>query len=515
MISTYLGYVTATKDMATTLARVAKQASVKSDQQYYDTHIGKIKNVDEFLADQKLYSYAMKAYGLGDMTYAKAFMKKVLTSDLSNSSSFANKLTDNRYRQFAAAFNFTANSTKPSAQSDAQKNDTIGLYERSFANEATLAKQESAFYSKWIDKVANVDDIVNNTRMRDYVLTAHGLDATHISKSFLKSVLTSDVNDPNSFVNTASNFSSTSAQATYKLIASEFGFKPDGTLSGATAQTEQQKEALISRYDNTVPTLTTLASATSNDQYYHQQIGKVRSADDITGDNRLFSYVKSAFGVSSKVTAKQFSLAVSDKNYAAVTGMTEMVSAFNFSPDGSLPAGQPAQTDASIKTTSDKYMAHYADARQTLFKDAETHYAAVVGKIKTINDFFAANDFQSRDLPTVQEMALRAYGIDKNEVSREQLRKILESDPYDSKSYVGSLNDQRFVDLAKAFNFDSKGHLRPAVEALPLASMNSFVSAYSKAKNLRIDGPDARKGRQGCEGRGQQFHQVDRQGQER
>ncbi|MGG6892518.1 MULTISPECIES: DUF1217 domain-containing protein [Rhizobium] len=488
MISTYLGYVTATKDMATTLARVAKQASVKSDQQYYDTHIGKIKNVDEFLADQKLYSYAMKAYGLEDMTYAKAFMKKVLTSDLSNSSSFANKLNDNRYRQFAAAFNFTANSTKPAAQSDAQKNDTIGLYERSFANEATLAKKESAFYSSWIDKATNVDDIVNSTRMRDYVLTAHGLDATHISKSFLKSVLTSDLNDPNSFVNTASNFSSTSAQATYKLIASEFGFKPDGTLSGATAQTAQQKEALISRYDNTVPTLTTLASATSNDQYYHQQIGKVRSADDITGDNRLFSYVKSAFGVNSKVTAKQFSLAVSDKNYAFVTGMTEMVSAFNFSPDGSLPAGQPAQTDASIKTTSDKYMAHYADARQTLFKDAETHYAAVVGKIKTINDFFAANDFQSKDLPTVQEMALRAYGIDKNELSREQLRKILESDPYDSKSYVGSLKDQRFVDLAKAFNFDSKGHLRPAVEALPLASMNSFVSAYSKAKTFGLTG---------------------------
>lgn len=106
MISTYLGYVSATKDMASTLARIAKQATVKSDQQYYDAHIGKIKNVDEFLSDYKLYSYAMKAYGLEDMTYAKAFMKKVLTSDLSDTSSFANKLTDSRYRQFAAAFNF-------------------------------------------------------------------------------------------------------------------------------------------------------------------------------------------------------------------------------------------------------------------------------------------------------------------------------------------------------------------------------------------------------------------------
>ncbi|NLR98218.1 DUF1217 domain-containing protein [Rhizobium sp. P38BS-XIX] len=488
MISTYLGYVTATKDMASTLARIARQNTVKSDQEYYDSHIGKVKNVDEFLSDHKLYSYAMKAYGLEDMTYAKAFMKKVLTSDLSNSSSFANKLTDARYRQFAAAFNFGANSTKNSAQSDAQKTDTIGLYERSFANEATLAKKESAFYTKWIDKVANVDDIVNSSRMRDYILTAHGVNPDNISKSFLKSVLTSDPDDPSSFVNTASNFSSASVQATYKLIASQFSFNPDGTLAGATAQTEQQKGALVSRYDNTVPTLLTSAAAKSNDQYYRQQIANVQSLSDITGDSRLFSYLKSAYGLSSKLTASQFNLAFTDKTYAAITGMAEMVSKFNFSPDGTLPAGATAQTTAQTEDVSKTYMAHYGDARTALFKDAEAHYKTVVGKIKTIDDFFAANDRATRDLPTIEDMALRAYGIDRSEISRDKLRKILESDPYDSKSYVGSLKDERFVELAKAFNFDSKGNLRSSVEALPQASINSFISAYSKAKTFGLTG---------------------------
>ncbi|NTF44744.1 DUF1217 domain-containing protein [Rhizobium rhizogenes] len=488
MISTYLGYVTATKDMASTLARIAKQASVKSDQQYYDTHIGNIKNVEDFLKDHKLYSYAVKAYGLEDMAYAKAFLKKVLTSDLSNSSSFANKLTDPRYRQFAAAFNFGANSSKQTAQSDTQKTDTIGLYERSFANETTLAKNESAFYSKWIDKATNVDDIVGNTRMRDYVLTAHGVNPDNVSKSFLKSVLTSDPNDPNSFINTASNFSSASVQSTYKLIASQFGFKPDGTLSGATAQTEQQKEALISRYNNMVPTLLTSASADSNDQYYRQQIGKVGSISDISGDNRLFSYLKTAYGLSATLTPTQFKLAFTNKDYAAVMDMTEMVSSFNFAADGSLPAGQPAQSADGITAASKKYMAHYADARAVLLKDAESHYKTVVGKIKTISDFFAANDTKDKDLPTIQDMALRAYGIDKGEVTRDQLRKILESDPYDSKSYVNSLKDDRFTELAKAYNFDGKGNLRSSVEALPQVSINSFISAYSKAKTFGLTG---------------------------
>ena len=488
MISTYLGYVTATKDMASTLARIAKQAAVKGDQQYYDTHIGKVKNVDEFLGDYKLYSYAMKAYGLEDMTYAKAFMKKVLTSDLSDTSSFANKLTDSRYRQFAAAFNFGSKSKNQAAQSDTQKSDTIGLYEQSFADETTLAKKESKFYDTWIDKVSNVDDIVNNTRMRDYVLRAHGINPDHISKTFLKSVLTSDINDPNSFVNTAGNFSSAATQATYKLIASQFNFNADGTLSAATAQTAQQKAGMISRYDSMVPSLLTPTAATSNDDYYRQAITEVTSLNEITGDNRLFSYIKSAFGLSSKLTPAQFNLAFTNSDYAAITGMADMVSHFNFASDGSLPAGQTAQTAQAIDDISTKYLTKAKDAKQALFKDAESHYKTAVGGIKTIEDFFAANDKKNKDLPTIEDMALRAFGIDRNEVSRDQLRKILESDPYDSKSYVNSLKDERFVELAKAFNFDSKGNLRDPVVALSQTSINSFISAYSKAKTFGLTG---------------------------
>jgi hypothetical protein len=488
MISTYLGYVGATKDMASTLARIAKQAAVKSDQQYYDTHIGKVKNIDEFLSDYKLYSYAVKAYGLEDMTYAKAFLKKVLTSDLSDTSSFANKLTDPRYKQFAAAFNFGGKSQNQTAQSDTQKNDTIGLYEQSFASETTLAKKESKFYGDWIDKVSNVDDIVNSSRMRDYILQAHGLNPDNISKAFLKSVLTSDVNDPNSFVNTASNFSSAGAQATYKLIASQFSFNADGTLAATTAQTADQKAAMISRYDSMVPSLLTSAAATSNDDYYRQAITKVGSIGEIAGDNRLFSYIKTAFNLNPKLTAAQFNLAFTNPDYAAVTGMTDMVSHFKFASDGTLPAGRPAQTPQAIDDISAKYLKQAQSAKQTLFSDAEKHYKTAVGAIKTIDDFFAANDTKSKNLPTIEDMALRAFGIDKGEVSRDQLRKILESDPYDSKSYVGSLKDERFIELAKAFNFDSKGNIREPVVALSQTSVNSFISAYSKSKTFGLTG---------------------------
>src|ERR1700743_3879054 len=104
MVSTYLGYTNATKDMTTTLNRVASQSDIKRQQAYYDANIGSVKTVDDFMNNYQLYSYAMTAYGLGDMIDSKAMMKQVLTSDLSDSNSFANKLSDPRYREFSAAF---------------------------------------------------------------------------------------------------------------------------------------------------------------------------------------------------------------------------------------------------------------------------------------------------------------------------------------------------------------------------------------------------------------------------
>jgi len=109
MLSTIADYTRLTKDMGKSLTQVAQQPDVSRDTDYFLSHIGNVKTIDDFLKDYKLYSYAMKAYGLSDMTYAKAFMRKVLTEGVSSKDAFANKLSDTRYREFATAFNFAAN----------------------------------------------------------------------------------------------------------------------------------------------------------------------------------------------------------------------------------------------------------------------------------------------------------------------------------------------------------------------------------------------------------------------
>jgi hypothetical protein len=64
MISTYLSYRSFTADLTKTLTRVSLEAQVSRDAQYYKDNIGKVKSVDDFIDNTRLFSYAMKAYGL-------------------------------------------------------------------------------------------------------------------------------------------------------------------------------------------------------------------------------------------------------------------------------------------------------------------------------------------------------------------------------------------------------------------------------------------------------------------
>ncbi len=106
MTDTLTRYRLIVQDLPNSLKRKAAEPTVSRDTAYYEANIGKVRTVDDLMADRRLYTYAMKAYGLEDMTYAKAFMRKVMTEGAGSRTSFANRLSDDRYVAFARAFNF-------------------------------------------------------------------------------------------------------------------------------------------------------------------------------------------------------------------------------------------------------------------------------------------------------------------------------------------------------------------------------------------------------------------------
>ncbi len=108
MLSTYVSYQLIAKDLPKALDRVENQPMVDRETKYYLENISKVKTIDDFVKDDRLFRYAMKAHGLEDMAYAKAFMVKALKEGVTDPESFANKLSDKRYAEFVTTYNFAA-----------------------------------------------------------------------------------------------------------------------------------------------------------------------------------------------------------------------------------------------------------------------------------------------------------------------------------------------------------------------------------------------------------------------
>ena len=106
MVDTMTSYRLIASDMTRSLQRISREPMVGRETAYYKENIGKVKSIDDFMADSRLYNYAMKAFGLEDMAFAKAFVRKILTEGITKNDAMANKLTDKRYKEFATVFDF-------------------------------------------------------------------------------------------------------------------------------------------------------------------------------------------------------------------------------------------------------------------------------------------------------------------------------------------------------------------------------------------------------------------------
>jgi len=181
MLSTIADYQRISKDMTRSLSLTAKKPDVSRETTYYLANIGKVKSIDDFLKDYRLYSYAMKAFGLSDMTYAKAFMRKVLTEGIADSKSFANKLSDTRYREFAAAFNFAAlgsNATNTTAATTGAATKYVQQVMEEEAGSQNEGVRLALYFVRKAASIKNPYQILADKALTQVVQTALGLSPT-------------------------------------------------------------------------------------------------------------------------------------------------------------------------------------------------------------------------------------------------------------------------------------------------------------------------------------------------
>ena len=141
MLSTLSSYSAIAQNLDRWLETTSRAPAAKRESAYYLANIEKVKSIDDLLDNRRLFAYAMKAFGLDDMVYAKAFMRKVLTEGIDRRDSLANKLADPRFREFAATFNF-ARYGQATTVFDRTRAETVERYVRQSLEEKAGQQNE-------------------------------------------------------------------------------------------------------------------------------------------------------------------------------------------------------------------------------------------------------------------------------------------------------------------------------------------------------------------------------------
>ncbi len=175
MLTTIASYRAVSSDLSRSLERVAEAPQVKRETDYYLANIEKVTSIDDFMADDRLYTYAMKAFGLSDMTYAKAFMRKALEGGVDASDSFANQLSDSRYQDFVKAFNFNRYGESATIFSAAREG-TVEKYVRQNLEETAGTDNEGVrlalYFERKASGISNAYDILADSALLKVVQTA-------------------------------------------------------------------------------------------------------------------------------------------------------------------------------------------------------------------------------------------------------------------------------------------------------------------------------------------------------
>lgn len=135
-MTTFTDYRLIARDMPSSLKRVAEDNVVSRDTDYYLENISNIDSIEEFLKDDRLFNYAMKAHGLEEMTYAKGLMRKVLEGGTDDDDALANKFADPRYKEFAEAFDFNTHGDNATVFTSAQQGTADKYVQQTLEEEA-------------------------------------------------------------------------------------------------------------------------------------------------------------------------------------------------------------------------------------------------------------------------------------------------------------------------------------------------------------------------------------------
>jgi Protein of unknown function (DUF1217) len=87
-------------------ATFSKSPQLARDAEYFSEKISSVSTAQDLVADRRLLTVALGAFGLSDDLDNRYFIQKIMEDGTSDSSALANRLADRRYKDLSDAFGF-------------------------------------------------------------------------------------------------------------------------------------------------------------------------------------------------------------------------------------------------------------------------------------------------------------------------------------------------------------------------------------------------------------------------
>ncbi len=185
MTTTLSSYLSIENNLANYQKMTANEPQVKGATQYYETNIGEVSTIAEFVSNYRLLSYALDAYGLGKYVDDTALVKQVLEQGTSSAKALANTLTDPNWKTFAKAFNFSSTGSSSPTSSTSVATTTSDYIEQQLEQgqgQSDPGVQLALYFKRVAPTVTNGYGIIGDQNLLDVADTIFGL-STSINSS--------------------------------------------------------------------------------------------------------------------------------------------------------------------------------------------------------------------------------------------------------------------------------------------------------------------------------------------
>jgi hypothetical protein len=205
-MSTFTTYLSIANNLSRYETMTAADPTVAQATKYYQANIGNVTTPAQFVNNTRLFNYAMSAFGLSDMTYAKSLIQKVLEQGTSSSKALANTLNNPNILALAQAFNFSQDGAA-TTQSASATTGVVSKYvmQTLESNEATQypGVQLALYFQQNASKITDGYSILADKNLLTVVQTTLGISSYTSAENIdqqakqLNSMLTySDFNSP-------------------------------------------------------------------------------------------------------------------------------------------------------------------------------------------------------------------------------------------------------------------------------------------------------------------------------